>query len=380
MARGFQELDKPQSDSPTALRESFKLFMAVAANQDFSLASVDIRAAFLQAKVLDRDVYVKPPKDVAKTGILWKLKKPLYGLDDASRKFWLRIREVFLDAGMKTLEGDEAFYYKRDGNDLEGMVLTHVDDFTIGGKDSFVKNVIDKLNKEMTVSKVERNSFRFTGVDIKRTEEGIEISMNDYADSLEEIVEIRDVKRDEPLTKIEMKLYRKMTGKVSWLAENVRSDLCFTALEMSKKNKSATIADLKNINKVIRKIREQENRVVFSKIGTEDNLEIMGAGDASYKSDAKSIGGNVIMMVDKQSSRASPLYWKSKQIDRVAHSSKDAETLNLSKLVDDTVYVGRQIETLLFGSYSRTIPIKFIQIQSPHWSLLLQLVRWRENL
>ena len=214
VARGFQELDKPQSDSPTALRESFKLFMAVAANQDFSLASVDIRAAFLQAKVLDRDVYVKPPKDVAKTGILWKLKKPLYGLDDASRKFWLRIREVFLDAGMKTLEGDEAFYYKRDGNDLEGMVLTHVDDFTIGGKDSFVKNVIDKLNKEMTVSKVERNSFRFTGVDIKRTEEGIEISMNDYADSLEEIVEIRDVKRDEPLTKIEMKLYRKMTGKV----------------------------------------------------------------------------------------------------------------------------------------------------------------------
>ena len=43
----FQETVKPQSDSPTVSKELFKLLMAVAANKNFKLASVDIRAAFL---------------------------------------------------------------------------------------------------------------------------------------------------------------------------------------------------------------------------------------------------------------------------------------------------------------------------------------------
>ena len=64
VARGFQESLKPQSDSPTASKESFKLFMAISANFGFKLTSVDIRAAFLQSKVLDRDVYIETPSDV----------------------------------------------------------------------------------------------------------------------------------------------------------------------------------------------------------------------------------------------------------------------------------------------------------------------------
>ena len=56
VARGFQETVKPQSDSPTVSKESFKMLMAVAANENFKLASVDIRAAFLYSRSLDRDV------------------------------------------------------------------------------------------------------------------------------------------------------------------------------------------------------------------------------------------------------------------------------------------------------------------------------------
>ena len=114
VARGFQEEEPPLSDSPTVLRESNKLFTAVAANESFEIASIDIRAAFLQSKELKRDVYLVPPKDIAKPGILWKLKKPLYGLNDASRRFWLRVQDVFRNENLKSLPGDEAFYYKHD--------------------------------------------------------------------------------------------------------------------------------------------------------------------------------------------------------------------------------------------------------------------------
>ena len=66
---------------------------------------------------------------------------------------------------------------------------------------------------------------------------GIEISMEEYAKSLQNITEIRKVEdRNEPLNKEEMKLYRKMTGKIAWLANSTRPDLCYQALQMSKKN------------------------------------------------------------------------------------------------------------------------------------------------
>ena len=133
--------------------------MAVAANNKFEIASLDIRAAFLQARKLDRPVFVLPPKDIRKEGILWKLLKPLYGLDDASRRFWLRIKEIFIKMGMKIMEGDEAFYYLHDGTELQGTVLTHVDDFTIAGKYEFVKRVVETVEKELTISKVEYGNF-----------------------------------------------------------------------------------------------------------------------------------------------------------------------------------------------------------------------------
>ena len=92
---------KPQSDSPTVSKESFKMLMAVAANSNFKLASVDIRAAFLQSRTLDRDVFMLPPPDIRKPGKILRLKKPLYGSDDAALKFWLRVKEELKKIGLK---------------------------------------------------------------------------------------------------------------------------------------------------------------------------------------------------------------------------------------------------------------------------------------
>ena len=61
---------------------------------------------------------MEPPRDVKSEGKIWKLKKPLYGLNDASRKFWLKVREVFDECGLRILDGDEVFYL-----DMTKMVI-----------------------------------------------------------------------------------------------------------------------------------------------------------------------------------------------------------------------------------------------------------------
>ena len=60
-----------------------------------------------------------------------------------------------------------------------------------------------------------KERFCITGLDINTVQDGIEISMNDYMQSLKDIKEIQKADRDEELSKLEMKEYRKMIGKIA---------------------------------------------------------------------------------------------------------------------------------------------------------------------
>ena len=74
------------------------------------------------------------------------------------------------------------------------MILSHVDDFNMAGTEEFIEEIKSMLKLKLLVSKVEKNKFRFTGVDIEKTKVGVTISMEDYANSLELVDKIRAVK------------------------------------------------------------------------------------------------------------------------------------------------------------------------------------------
>ena len=68
-----------------------------------------------------------------------------------------------------------------------------------------------------------------------------------------------------------------------------------------------------------------------------------------------SIFGEIVMLANKSSDRVSPIFWKSKQISRVCKSSKDAETRAGGKCVEDSVYLAKRIEEVLFGNVEKRI-------------------------
>ena len=94
----------------------------------------------------------------------------------------------------------------------------------------------------------------------------------------------------------------------------------------------------------MKKIKERYIQVIFSRIGNRESLEVIRIGDSSYNGDKKYICGELIFMKKVNSDRESPIYYKTKQIDRVSHSSKDAETLNVTRKVDDLVFLPKQLE------------------------------------
>ena len=142
----------------------------------------------MQAKGLDRELYMEPPRYIKKDGKIWLLKKPIYGLNDVSRKFWLKVREVFNESRMKILKGDEVFYYCHDEEDnLEGMISSHVNDFVLAGKRKLIEDITMNIKEKLDILKLKNDVFRFTGIDMTKDEDRIIVSMDEYANCLDKI-------------------------------------------------------------------------------------------------------------------------------------------------------------------------------------------------
>ena len=352
VVRGFEEEVYPQSDSPTASKESFKTFLAIAANQEFSIKNMDVKSAFLQGTNLKREVYMEPPIEVRKPGIVWKLKKTVYGLYDASRSWYLAVKQELKTFGMKSVSGDEAFFSIRKDGELFGMTVLHVDDFLVAGNPDFLVQLGHKLRNRFTFGKIEFNKFKYTGLNIEQTKDGISVDQVDYIQSIKPIsAQGLEAEDKVGLNKPQFKEYRRLTGQLAWAVENSRPDLAFDVRHLATMNKGATIADIKNANKILKKAQNENVKIKYSKLGNWRKLKLVTFTDSSFKNsedNVKSVGGRVTFLVSAQG-LASPLNWKSKTIQQVCKSVKSAETRGLEQGMEDSIYTSRIIHEIMTG-------------------------------
>merc|ERR1712101_44878 len=73
----------------------------------------------------------------------------------------------------------------------------------------------------------------------------------------------------------------------------------------------------------------------------------------------------IIALTNEKMTKASPLMWKAKQIDRVCHSSKDTETLLMMKMIDELTYMARHVEILLYGDYKKRLNVRILTDSQP---------------
>ena len=86
---------------------------------------------------------------------------------------------------------------------------------------------------------------------------------------------------------------------------------------------------------------------MFGKVGKKEEICVSGISDASYHHDENAVSGEVILLGNKSSLAANPIYWKSGVIRKVCLSAKAAETRSMIKTVDDTSCLSRQVSQLL---------------------------------
>ena len=88
------------------------------------------------------DVFVLPPRERRVPGVIWKLLKPVYGLADAPRGWYLALDQQMRVMGCENCVYDPAMYHRSPTGGqkmIEGIAVTHVDDILHGGNDAIWK-------------------------------------------------------------------------------------------------------------------------------------------------------------------------------------------------------------------------------------------------
>lgn len=348
VARGYEEdTDGIVTDSPTGNKDSLRLVISLVASKEWSINSLDIKAAFLQGKELDREIYLMPPKEAKATGKLWKLRRCVYGLNDASRYWYLRVREELLNAECKCSKADPSVFYYHPLT-LEGLLIAHVDDFLWSGTERFKVNVIERLKKTFKISEENSSAFKYVGIEVFQDSQGVYINQKSYTDELHE-VEIdssRKADKERKLDEKEKTLLRSVIGQLNWLATQSRPDLSYAVSELSSNQRNATVKHLIKANKLIRRSKMNNVSLFFPKLDLTD-LKVRCYADASFGklNDGGSQGGMLIELVSNK--MTSPIAWQSKRISRVVNSTMAAETLAMVKALDAGFLIASLVGELL---------------------------------
>ena len=116
------------------------------------------------------------------------------------------------------------------------------------------------------------------------------------------------------------------------------------------KTKNATVADMRKLNKIIKKVKNDNSFVKFNKIWKLEELRIIAMPDTSYRSmdnKIRSVDGRVLF--SSNGIIAVPLDWKSKKIPQVCESTKTAENRAADKATDEAKYLARLIKEIYTG-------------------------------
>jgi Reverse transcriptase (RNA-dependent DNA polymerase)/Integrase core domain len=132
IAWGFTQVEGihyNETFAPVAKFTSIRMLLALAAHLDLELHQMDVKTAFLHGD-LNEEIYMNLPPGFPKPNVVWKLKKGLYGLKQASREWYKKIRTEFEGLGFKQCQSDHSIFHLSKG-DTPVIIVIYVDDLLI---------------------------------------------------------------------------------------------------------------------------------------------------------------------------------------------------------------------------------------------------------
>jgi len=356
VARGFSQkygTDFDLTYSPTLNSDSLKLIIAFASSLKWNLYQLDIKSAYLNAK-LDKTIYTNIPQGDKNYGNgYWRLNKSLYGLRQSGRQWYKTLSNFFISNGFRQLKSELCIFYKKRDNKITCIVGIYVDDMLIAGLIQEIKNFINNISSEFKISNCEKAKY-ILGINIEYKNNCYLIHQRNFIDNLLSTYNIKNIRStntpctgynliSENTTPFDSTIYKSAIGSLIYLAKCTRPDISFAVHKAARKCEKPNVSDWKSILNILKYLNSTKDfKIIYN-----GNGYIHAYSDSDFAgdiNDRKSTSGHIILMGN------SPICWFSKKQSIVATSTAEAEYISISECAKKALWL-RNILIELFNDY-----------------------------
>jgi hypothetical protein len=361
VAKGYSQIEGYnffETTSPVAEMQSVKLFLCIAASNDLYVEHTDVDTAFLIPELKEK-VWIKLPN-----GKTYLLNKTLYGLKQSSREWNKEADKNLRSIGFTPLLSDPCIYTRKDKDGRTFYLALFVDDILLAHHNlediKTVQRDISRFWKTKNFGPV----TKFLGLSIHRNylTKSIHLSQEELLKECLKITNLSDCNpavtpfdheiklqkatdNDKYLSIAEKEIYQSIVGKLFYVSNNTRPDLCTAVSMVSSYVSNPTAEHMAAVKRILRYCKG--TLTLGIQLGGEHNALplIVGYSDADWAGD-----------LDTRRSRTGYTFhigsgcitWHSKKQATVALSTAEAEYMSLSSATQELKWLRCLLDELGF--------------------------------
>ena len=366
--------------APVVQWSTIRLLLTTVLTEGWVTRQVDYTNAFVQAE-LKEEVYVDYPRMFGpKSGAncVLKLRKSLYGLRQAPRTFFEKLKAGLEERGWKQSDIDPCLFMKK------GLIcVVYVDDTIFAGA-----NVAD-LEKEITAlgisTQEQRHTFllrdegsvsAFLGIQIEKTGSAtFELTQTGLIAKVLAATNMSDCNGcDTPATSDPLHVdkdgevfdetwrYDSVIGMLMYLASNTRPDIAYAVHQAARFTHNPRRSHANGIKRILRYLKKTQTKGLIMQPTSDlrvdcyvdaDFAGLFSVEDKQTPISVKSRTGYVIMY------RGAPLHWVSKMQTQIALSTMEAEYIALSQSMRDLIPIREVLKEIMEVVFEREPTITY---------------------
>ena len=364
VARGFTQVlgvDVWETFAPTVLPLSIRTFLVVSKLKGFYIHQIDVTTAFLNGDI-DGEIYVQPPAPFDAPGVVWKLKKSLYGLKQSPRCWSEKLKAILARIGFQPTFTDRCIFIRIESSGAVSLLLVYVDDILLATSNlSIMKKIKEQLAKEIEIKDM-GSIGTFLGVDFSDdvNQKCITASQSRYidelavkfnltnADPIDHLPPIQtlDFSKDEIDESLPV---RSLIGGLLFISNMTRPDISSAMSYLSRYLDKPSQRVWKYTKQVLKYLMSTKHRPLVLGDLNGSNLEAFADANYAPHGDRKSQSGAVIKLA------GSTIGWHSKKQKAVATSTCEAEYISLSIAVNKVLKLQNLLKEIHFEVIYPTI-------------------------